>query len=760
MVELITSCTCGETEYTEIKINRLPMLRCAACGVHRQSVKLTADELSSFYREEYHQSSVYTHSLSEDTKAAKKRLIAYDFPQGSRILDVGCGNGAFVIEAKKAGLDAWATELSDSPLPFYAYRGELEALNFPTDHFDAITLHDVLEHVVDPVSLLKEVRRILKQGGKLFLDLPDYYGLEGKKHWKEIEHLWYWDADQMKSLLLSIGFEWILVTVPVKGKFTFKVSAPKETRPSILVPPGLGDIYWVMAKLKGFLEEKGLGIPDVYISSMDNKKDRSIEYVRSLPFVNAAGYLSHSNKSPRWKEAYLQNGRTVFEKVEGCDYFIAYNGVMRYGHALEEVDPQWKVDWDHPMFVSQEELLYKEGMKHQYGDYLVGYFVDHGMYKKWLKEFPLEKIFKLLKEIAIESKKKILLIGGSWDVDNVSARLAELDKDGFIIDITGETTLPEAFGLIKGSKGVIGFPSGITIMATKFKVPTLMFWNRYFHDGFHWKSCPTDSWGEWYRVVNTKRAEVKETKEEFLDLIGEGSKKKKRKKVSRRTVPKPEKASTGAVVACVLKSGGDYGPEYVEKLKRMVDRYMGEYDEFVCLTDMAFNIPGVRRVPLKHNWPGWWSKIELFRPDIFSPTDRIIYFDLDTVIRGNLEIFKSHPSRFSMLHGFRFPKRRASGVMFWTGEYDFIYNEFRMDGRIFSDNTEPGKNDQWFIAQSLDSHEVRIELIQKVFPDYVVSYKRHCRKMGCPPEGSRVVCFHGNPRPHEVKEEWVVEEWK
>ena len=49
---------------------------------------------------------------------------------------------------------------------------------------------------------------------------------------------------------------------------------------------------------------------------------------------------------------------------------------------------------------------------------------------------------------------------------------------------------------------------------------------------------------------------------------------------------------------------------------------------FACLT----NVEGIEGgVPLKHDWPGWWSKIELFRPDL--PIEgRIVYFDLDTLL--------------------------------------------------------------------------------------------------------------------------------
>lgn len=82
------------------------------------------------------------------------------------------------------------------------------------------------------------------------------------------------------------------------------------------------------------------------------------------------------------------------------------------------------------------------------------------------------------------------------------------------------------------------------------------------------------------------------------------------------------------VVACVLKSGGDFDAEYVERLRDGVKKYLGI--RFVCLSDV--DVP-CERIPLTQNLPGWWSKMELFRPDIEGD---IFYLDLDTVIVGDL----------------------------------------------------------------------------------------------------------------------------
>jgi len=96
-------------------------------------------------------------------------------------------------------------------------------------------------------------------------------------------------------------------------------------------------------------------------------------------------------------------------------------------------------------------------------------------------------------------------------------------------------------------------------------------------------------------------------------------------------------------IACVywegnFKPGNPYSPLWVEKLRAMVERNLGIPFRFVCLSNMPIRLPGVKHIPLKHNLPGWWSKMELYRPDIFN-TDIVLYLDLDMVIIANLSPF-------------------------------------------------------------------------------------------------------------------------
>lgn len=191
-------------------------------------------------------------------------------------------------------------------------------------------------------------------------------------------------------------------------------------------------------------------------------------------------------------------------------------------------------------------------------------------------------------------------------------------------------------------------------------------------------------------------------------------------------------------VACVLRSGGDYGPEYVERLAEGVQRFSGW--RFVALSDQELPC---ETIPLEHDWPGWWSKIELFRPGLFPGP--VLYFDLDTVITADLAPLMAEPHRFTMLADFFRPEFPASGVMAWSGDWSRIYRAFAAAPahHMARCRTRQCWGDGGFIAAQLGEQP---DLWQSRVPGLIAS--RKVRATRGPNE--RVVCFHGRPRPAEV----------
>lgn len=191
---------------------------------------------------------------------------------------------------------------------------------------------------------------------------------------------------------------------------------------------------------------------------------------------------------------------------------------------------------------------------------------------------------------------------------------------------------------------------------------------------------------------------------------------------------------------CVLRSGGEYGPAHVARLAAQVRAHLAGVP-FRCISDVA--VP-CARIPMRYGWPGWWSKMELFAPE--NRGDGILYLDLDTSVIGSLRDLAGI-DRLTMLRDFYRPKGLGSGVMYlppdaaavawarWIRSPAEWQRRFRRGG------------DQAFLEVAFADREVT--RWQDALPGQVVSYKADVRKRGLQ-VGTRVVAFHGRPRPWDV----------
>jgi hypothetical protein len=192
------------------------------------------------------------------------------------------------------------------------------------------------------------------------------------------------------------------------------------------------------------------------------------------------------------------------------------------------------------------------------------------------------------------------------------------------------------------------------------------------------------------------------------------------------------------IVACVYRTGGAYTAEYVERLATGVATHATKPYRFVCFTDSTEKL-ACETIPLTDDLPGWWSKLEMFK----SYMGRMVYFDLDTMIVGNIDPLLDYDGPMLMLRGW-YHDNWASGVMAWNSPLGFICPT---DDERKAILLRPKAGDQEFIARKLINAKWQIDKAQDILPG-ITSYKKYC-KDGVP-EGTRVVCFHGRPRPHEI----------
>jgi hypothetical protein len=147
---------------------------------------------------------------------------------------------------------------------------------------------------------------------------------------------------------------------------------------------------------------------------------------------------------------------------------------------------------------------------------------------------------------------------------------------------------------------------------------------------------------------------------------------------------------------------------------------------------------------------GWWNKMLLFDPaaPAWQPGDRLLWLDLDIVIVRPIAGIAGIDSDFAMHRDFQRPRRMASAVMLLTaGSRPEIWESFIADPAAAMRDRH---GDQAFIEE----HAPDVD----VFPrKWIVSYKMQAKKG--PPDGARIVCFHGKPKPHECGS-WVTRAWR
>jgi len=194
-----------------------------------------------------------------------------------------------------------------------------------------------------------------------------------------------------------------------------------------------------------------------------------------------------------------------------------------------------------------------------------------------------------------------------------------------------------------------------------------------------------------------------------------------------------------------------YYPEYVYAIQKQIEKHYPHPHRFICLTD--FEGMKCETIPLIHNLPGWWSKMELFR----IPGENFIYFDLDTFIVSDITEVVEYPHTMSALSqvdsetvaGRKKEVKLASGVMAWNGNHSDIYHKFMEDP---SGNMEKYKKegDQIFIQESIHDFKPIQEITSGI-----INYKFELRDKENLPKDAKIIYFHAQHKPWRLNHKWL-----
>jgi 2-polyprenyl-3-methyl-5-hydroxy-6-metoxy-1,4-benzoquinol methylase len=135
------------------------------------------------------------------------------------LLDVGCGSGFDLLTMRDRGWRVAGVEMNPQAVEraraqgLDIRQGTLADARFPDGSFDVVTLFHVLEHVPDVLSLVQEIRRILRPGGLMLAQVPNFDGANArlfKAHWYELDvprHVNFFSSTTLKDLAAKAGLD-------------------------------------------------------------------------------------------------------------------------------------------------------------------------------------------------------------------------------------------------------------------------------------------------------------------------------------------------------------------------------------------------------------------------------------------------------------------------------------------------------------------------------------------------------------------------
>ncbi len=194
------------------------MVTCNTCGLVRSDPVASDDLLARLYAESSFNYSNEIRSI-QVTYARALGWLEQHIPRRDSLLEVGCGNGFFLQQARQRGwssvrgVEPSADAVAHAPpeLAGVIVEDVMRAGLFPPDSFDAVCLFQVLDHIPDPVDLLRECLVVLQPGGHILALNHNVCGwytrlLGERSPIVDIEHTYLYSPSTMHSIFDKAGF--------------------------------------------------------------------------------------------------------------------------------------------------------------------------------------------------------------------------------------------------------------------------------------------------------------------------------------------------------------------------------------------------------------------------------------------------------------------------------------------------------------------------------------------------------------------------
>lgn len=213
------------------------VVRCAGCGLMRTNPRPTPETIGFYYPQDYAPYHIPPASAQASPTKKKKHRWYYPLrawlrerlkspepralpihPPG-RMLEIGCANGAYMVEARRIGWDVDGIEFSEEAAAaarktgFKVLTSTIENAPQPQEPYDLITGWMVFEHLHDPLQAFRRLRSWVKPAGWIAFSVPDAAAFEFKlfgPRWYALQvpaHMTHFTPETIRNLLQKAGWQ-------------------------------------------------------------------------------------------------------------------------------------------------------------------------------------------------------------------------------------------------------------------------------------------------------------------------------------------------------------------------------------------------------------------------------------------------------------------------------------------------------------------------------------------------------------------------
>ncbi len=206
---------CGYGDFIKLfETDGRVIARCKNCNLVR-TLNFVVPKYNDYHRDEdYRKFEKHFRNIFQKRFNIIKRFKR----EPGKVLDIGTSTGIMLLIFVENGWEAWGVEPSKSAerlkdknikvLPTIIERADL-----PKSFFDVVILNHSLEHMEDPFGVLKKVKSVLKKGGIVYVDVPNFGSLSAqisRQYWKYLlpnEHLHHFTPKTLGKILEKSGYK-------------------------------------------------------------------------------------------------------------------------------------------------------------------------------------------------------------------------------------------------------------------------------------------------------------------------------------------------------------------------------------------------------------------------------------------------------------------------------------------------------------------------------------------------------------------------